>query len=194
VRQSPTACDLSRVDVVTSSSDARPTPAGPGTASTDQAAGHRCPFCTVATGGETPFNTQADIVRQNEFAIALICPRWWPRNKGHVLVVSRFHFESIYDLPREHGHAVQDLIQEIAIAIRNSYDCHGVSIRQHNEPAGGQDVPHYHAHAFPRFPRDELYSSPPIPGFVTAAERHVYAQRLRQYFQDTRVGTADLLG
>lgn len=141
-----------------------------------------CPFCIVSTGGETSVNTQHDIVRQNRYAVALISPRWWPHNKGHVLIVSKFHYETVYELPREHGHAIQDLIQEIAIAIRGSYDCHGVSVRQHNEPAGGQDVSHYHAHAFPRFSHDGLYLSDPIPGFVSATARQVYADRLRRFF------------
>ena len=191
MHRSTTTPNLSSVDDLTSSRDTHSTSEGPFPEGTHQTTGNRCPFCIIASGGTTPFNTQGDIVRQNRLAIALICPRWWPHNKGHVLVVSRFHYESIYDLPREHGHAVHDLIQEVAIAIRDSYDCHGVSIRQHNEPAGGQDVPHYHAHAFPRFPQDDLYSSQPLPGFVTAAERQIYAARLRDYFRDTSVHTAD---
>lgn len=142
----------------------------------------RCPFCIVATGGDTPVNTQHDIVRTNRLAIALISPRWWPNNKGHVLIVSKQHYETLYDLPREHGHAVQDLLREVAIAIRHTYGCHGVSTRQHNEAAGGQDVWHFHAHAFPRYIDDDLYRSDPIPGFVSFQERHFYAAKLRQYF------------
>jgi diadenosine tetraphosphate (Ap4A) HIT family hydrolase len=33
----------------------------------------------------------------------------------------------------------------------------GTSTRQHNEPAGNQDVWHYHEHVFPRYDGDELY-------------------------------------
>ncbi len=89
-----------------------------------------CPFCIVATGGETSVNTQRDIVRQNKYAVALISPRWWPHNKGHVLIVSKFNYETVYELPREHGHAIQD----------------------------------------------------PIPGFVSATARQMYADRLRRFF------------
>ena len=156
----------------------------------DEPVDPQCPFCIVATGGETPLNTQHDIVRTNRHAIALISPRWWPNNKGHVLVVSKHHYENLYELPREHGHAVQDLLREVAIAIRRTYDCHGVSTRQHNEPAGGQDVWHFHAHAFPRFADDNLYASDPIPEFVSLQERRVYAIKLRQYFNE-RTGSVE---
>lgn len=144
----------------------------------------RCPFCIVAAGGDTSVNTQHDIVRANRLAIALISPRWWPNNKGHVLVVSKHHYETLYDLPREHGHAVQDLLREVAIAIRRTYGCHGVSTRQHNEAAGGQDVWHFHAHAFPRYIDDNFYASNPIPGFASFRERQVYATKLRQHFMN----------
>jgi histidine triad (HIT) family protein len=81
-----------------------------------------------------------------------------------------------------HGHAVQDLLRGVAIAIRDTYDCHGVSTRQHNEPAGGPDVWHFHAHAFPRFTADNFYTSDPIPEFVSIQERQIYPARLQQYF------------
>lgn len=59
-------------------------------------------------------------------ATALISPRWWPRNRGHVLVVPNAHHENLYDLPREYGHAVQDVVREVAIAMRAAYGCAGL--------------------------------------------------------------------
>jgi histidine triad (HIT) family protein len=41
--------------------------------------------------------------------------------------------------------------------LRRAYACDGTSLRQHNEPAGNQDVWHHHVHVFPRFTGDELY-------------------------------------
>lgn len=83
-------------------------------------------------------NSQRDIVRRTEDAFALIAPRWKPNNLGHVLVVTRSHYENLYDLPPKAGHAVHDLAREIAIAMKATYGCDGVSTRQHNEPAGNQ--------------------------------------------------------
>jgi histidine triad (HIT) family protein len=77
---------------------------------------------------------------------------------------------------------VHDLVREVAIAIRQTYGCKGVSTRQHNEPAGNQDAWRYHVHVFRRYADDQLYSSAPYPQFVTREQRRPYADRLRRYF------------
>jgi histidine triad (HIT) family protein len=143
--------------------------------------GYRCPFCALVVGVDA--DRQPDIVRRTAGAMAFISPRWWPSNHGHVLVVSARHYENLYELPDEAGHAVHDLVREVAIAIRRTYHgCQGVSTRQHNEPAGNQDAWHYHVHVFPRYAGDQLYASRPYPEFVTADQRRPYAERLRSYF------------
>ena len=144
-------------------------------------AGYACPFCAFLAGRDD-VNDQRDIVLQTDLITALIAPRWWPNNHGHVLVIPNAHHENIYDLPPIYGHAVHDAVREVAIAIRSTYSCAGISTRQHNEPAGHQDVWHLHVHVFPRYEGDELYGSRPMPGFVSYAERAPYAVRLRDYF------------
>jgi histidine triad (HIT) family protein len=60
---------------------------------------YRCPLCNVVNGGETERNRQADIVLRDELTTALIAPKWWPDNRGHVLVIPNQHYENLYDLP-----------------------------------------------------------------------------------------------
>ena len=145
-------------------------------------AGYKCPFCQLAAGIDTMRNSQRDIVWRTDTAMAFISPRWWPNNHGHVLVVPVSHHENLYELTAHAGHAVHDLVREIAIAIRRTYRCDGVSTRQHNEPAGNQDAWHYHVHVFPRYAGDDLYATKPYPDYVTADQRWPYADRLRDYF------------
>lgn len=147
-----------------------------------------CPFCTLLQPGSTGdgIRQPSDIVVRTPRASAFIAARWWPNNKGHVLVVPNAHHENIYDIPTEDWYAVHDLVQRTAVAIRTTYGCDGVSTRQHNEPAGYQDVWHLHVHVFPRYPDDQLYASQPRPDLVTAEERAPYAQRLRDYFTESR--------
>jgi histidine triad (HIT) family protein len=143
--------------------------------------GYLCPFCELAAGVDTAHNCQRDIVRRTADALAFVSPRWWPRNHGHIVVVPTRHYENLYCLPASTGHAVHDLVREVAIAIRHTYGCDGVSTRQHNEPAGNQDVWHYHVHVFPRYVGDQLYASAPYPELVTAERRRPYADRLRSH-------------
>lgn len=149
---------------------------------THQPPGYRCPFCERLAGKADEVSGPEDIVRRTEDAAAFISPRWWPNNLGHVLVVPTAHYENLYSVPADAYRAVGDLVREIAVAIRQTYDCDGVSTRQHNEPAGNQDVWHLHVHVFPRYEGDELYRSQPRPGWATSDERQIYARRLRTYF------------
>jgi|SRR5579875_1094212 len=142
---------------------------------------YHCPFCYLLAGGETPANTQGDIVCRTGRAAAFISPRWWPNNHGHVIVIPTAHFENLYDLPDDYGHAVHDLARRVAIAIRSTYDCDGTSTRQHNEPGGLQDAWHYHLHVFPRYLNDNLYGAQPYRDFVSAEQRRPYAERLRAF-------------
>jgi histidine triad (HIT) family protein len=151
---------------------------------------YACPFCVIVAGGGdsrgpggSSVLDQSDIVRRTGSATAFVSPRWWPNNHGHVLVVPDAHRENLYDLPARDGHAVHDLVREVAIALRTVYGCDGTSVRQHNEPAGNQDVWHYHVHVFPRYAGDELYGSRPYPHFIEAERRRPYAQRLRAHFK-----------
>lgn len=143
--------------------------------------GYACPFCRLLAGGEDELNSQRDIVYRTPDAAVLISPRWWPNNHGHALVVPDTHHENLYDLPDRCGHAVHDVVRKIAVAIRDTYGCDGVSTRQHNEPAGNQDAWHYHVHVFPRYHGDDLYGSKPYEQYVSAEQRWPYADKLRDY-------------
>ena len=61
--------------------------------------GYRCPFCLVVGGGEDDLTRQEDIVLRTERAMAFVASRWWPNNRGHMLVVPTEHHENVYDLP-----------------------------------------------------------------------------------------------
>lgn len=143
-----------------------------------------CPFCEFIGGKETDYNNKQDIVYQNEFTTAFIAPKWWKNNTGHVLVIPNKHFENLYTIPDDQLAEVYKTVKKLAIAIRDSYDCDGTSTRQHNEPAGNQDVWHFHAHVYPRYKNDELYANHYQQGFVDAQARLPYAEKLRAYFAE----------
>jgi histidine triad (HIT) family protein len=140
---------------------------------------YACPFCRIVAGEESAHNRRQDVVVSAESATAFVSPKWWPNNHGHVLVIPNAHHENLYDLPAEAGHAVHDLVRDVAIAMRTAYGCDGISTRQHNEPSGHQDVWHYHVHVYPRYDGDDLYLTTAYPELVTADRRLPYAEKLR---------------
>ncbi len=141
--------------------------------------GYRCPFCDVLAGRESERNALTDIVLGDLHATALISPKWWEGNLGHVLVVPNEHFENLYDIPVDRLGSVYALVQKIALALRAAYACDGTSTRQHNEPGGGQDVWHFHVHVFPRYAGDRFYERHRETRWATPEERLIYAVRLR---------------
>ncbi|WP_076263083.1 HIT family protein [Intrasporangium flavum] len=140
---------------------------------------YSCPFCRLQRGEVNEHNQPSDVVAVTDRAFARVAPKWWPGNPGAVLVVPRAHVENLYAISPEDGHAVWDLTQRVAVAMRDTYGCDGTSTRQHNEPAGNQDVWHLHVHVFPRFTDDRLYQRHEEPRWVTASERAEHADRLR---------------
>ncbi|HET7094766.1 MAG TPA: HIT family protein [Thermomicrobiales bacterium] len=138
-----------------------------------------CPFCRFVAGEETPFNTRADIVHQDDDVMAFISPRWWPNNPGNVIIIPCRHFADIYDVPDDLLGKIVVAGKRIAIAMKAAYGCDGTSLRQHNERGGDQDVFHVHLHVFPRWFGDRLYQNTDAHRFATCDERRSYAVRLR---------------
>jgi histidine triad (HIT) family protein len=67
----------------------------------------------------------------------------------------------------------------------SAFRCQGISTRQHNGPAGDQDVWHYHLHVFPRVRDDGLYGGGRSP--YASEERLQIADRLRCALRSTGV-------
>jgi histidine triad (HIT) family protein len=114
--------------------------------------GYVCPFCRIAAG-----HLPDRVVHRTEDVMVLVNIKWWPNNRGGLLVVPVEHHENVYELPPDLGMPIQWAIRQSATALKSAFGCDGVSTRQHNEPAGNQDVWHHHTHVFPRYFGDRLY-------------------------------------
>lgn len=146
---------------------------------------YTCPFCGLIAGNESEYNKKQDIVFQNKYATAFVAPKWWANNHGHVLVVPNTHYENLYDLSDDALGEVYKVAKRVAIALRSTYGCQGTSTRQHNEPAGNQDVWHFHVHVYPRYNDDDLYKNHDKKEFVSAETRAPFAEKLRGFLNKT---------
>lgn len=104
--------------------------------------GYVCPFCLLAAGvvNEHVYSRESDVVYRDGEVLALIAAKQWPGTLGHVLIVPVAHVENLYALPDALGARIHALSRRVALAMKSAYGCEGVSTRQHNEPAGNQDV------------------------------------------------------
>jgi histidine triad (HIT) family protein len=143
---------------------------------------YNCPLCGVVSGSFDALTQKSDIVYETEHVTAWIAPGWWPNNPGHVIIVPNRHIENIYVMPAELHMHLYEAARQVAIALKQVYGCEGTSTRQHNEPAGYQEVWHYHLHVFPRYHNDRLYELTPERRWTAPEERIPYAEKLRRYF------------
>jgi histidine triad (HIT) family protein len=141
--------------------------------------GYACPFCRLVRQGQ-PEDIERTVFQDSEIT-AFISRGFWPNNAGHVLIVPNRHYENLYVLPDRLLARIYACARSVALALKAAYACDGVSTRQHNEPAGGQDEWHYHVHAFPRYEGDRLYGTSRQP--ASREERALCAQKLRPLLQ-----------
>ncbi len=144
-----------------------------------------CPFCLLVQGKESIHTQlkQTDIVFQTNDVTAFMATRKWTNNQGHVLIIPNEHFENIYDLPLALASKIHSLGRDIALAMKAEYQCDGIMLRQHNEPAGDQNIWHYHLHIIPRYTDDDFQNSTRIA--FEASERAEYASRLKKWFENS---------
>jgi histidine triad (HIT) family protein len=138
-----------------------------------------CPFCSLIRGtkNENVLSVQSDIIYHDSIVTALIASHQSPNNHGNVIIVPNEHYENIFDLPLRYAQDIHRITKSLAIAMKTVYSCDGISTRQHNEPAGNQDVWHYHQHVTPRYKNDNFYSS--RREFMSVEERAKHAEILK---------------
>ena|GEM_PF-3675821 len=81
---------------------------------------------------------------------------------------------------------IAEFVKYISIAIRKTYNCDGVSLWQHNEPAGDQDLWHFHVHVFPRYSGDGLYVQYGKRELSNPKDREKYAKLLVSYVEENK--------
>lgn len=138
--------------------------------------GYQCPFCGIASSLPKP-DPESAVVLIDERVFALVPLSHYGGIRGNVLIVPRQHFENLLDIPDSLGADIFRASRAVSRAMIEIFGCEGISTRQHNGPAGNQDVWHYHLHVFPRFTGDGLWGGDKVR--YSSAERLEVAERLR---------------
>jgi histidine triad (HIT) family protein len=79
-----------------------------------------------------------------------------PVSEGHVLVITKDHYENIFEATPESLAAVSNTVAKIAKGIRVVFSPDGLTVAQLNGSAAGQTVFHYHTHLIPRRDGDPM--------------------------------------
>jgi histidine triad (HIT) family protein len=139
-------------------------------------AGYECPFCGIAaTLPQASPESAVVLVQQDVFALVPL--HHYGGIRGNCLIAPRRHFENVLDIPDELGNEFFRAARRLSAAMQLAFGCDGISTRQHNGPAGDQDVWHFHLHVIPRFQGDNLHGGQKV--LYEKDERQDVASRLR---------------
>lgn len=133
-----------------------------------------CPFCRILSSAS---KWAEEVLFESEHSIGFLGLSGNEKSGPTVLIASKDHYENLYKLPAE---VVADsfiLAKKVAKAIKNEFEVDGTSIWQHNEPAGNQEVWHFHLHVKGRLEGDSLYRKTAYT--LTSNEREELRSRLR---------------
>lgn len=108
-----------------------------------------CIFCKIVQG-------DIPSVLIYEDKVAKIILDRFPSTKGHILIISKNHYENIYDVDEKVFLHMMSLALKYAKTVKRVFSCEGVNILQNNEVAAGQSVFHIHIHVIPRSEEDRI--------------------------------------
>lgn len=101
-----------------------------------------CVFCRIIGGEE-----MVSLVHEDERTLAFLDIQ--PMSRGHMLVVTKDHYPTLFDLPEELAAHCLAVARRLAPGLQKAMDAQAVNLFSANGHAGGQDVMHFHLHLIP---------------------------------------------
>ncbi len=106
-----------------------------------------CVFCSIVAG-----DLPAHVVLDEPHLLGFLDTR--PVFKGHVLLVTREHADTLLELPAALRAPLMEATQRLAAAVVEGLGAQGSFVAMNN--AVSQSVPHLHVHVLPRTKGDGL--------------------------------------
>jgi histidine triad (HIT) family protein len=107
----------------------------------------QCPFCEIVRG-----TSPVSLVYQDDTVVAFMDHQ--PITQGHMLVMPREHAVLITDINETAAMRTFRVARGLAAVARRTLGASGVNILVMDGEAAYQDVPHFHVHVIPRYPKD----------------------------------------
>ena len=100
-----------------------------------------CPFCNLN-----------NIEHSTEF-FNIIYDKY-PVSKGHILVISKRHVASYFDLSNDEKYELVEIIDTLQRYLSDTYSPNGFNVGFNDGKCAGQTVQHFHLHIIPRYEGD----------------------------------------
>lgn len=102
-----------------------------------------CIFCKIVQK-----QAPSSIIYEDDLVMAFLDIK--PASEGHTLVISKEHYEGIFDIPSELLGKVHQVAKTVATAAKQALNADGINIMQQNGRAANQEIFHLHVHIIPR--------------------------------------------
>jgi histidine triad (HIT) family protein len=135
-----------------------------------------CVFCDIVEG-----RSRAASVYEDDAFIAFMDRM--PINEGHLLVLPKAHYETLFDLPGEQVGPLFERVVRLAAAVKEAMGADGINIGQNNGRAAHQIVPHVHVHIIPRYENDSPSGRWPSRKAASLEELEAVAGRIRRVLE-----------
>lgn len=106
-----------------------------------------CIFCKIINK-EMP----ATIIYEDDEFMAVFDK--FPATLGHILVLPKNHFETIFKIPTDVSGKLFTLATKIAQHMETTLNIESLNILQNNGEIAGQTIDHVHVHLIPRYKDD----------------------------------------
>lgn len=123
--------------------------------------GDECIFCEILRG-----NSPASFTYQDDTVVAFMDVQ--PITRGHMLVVPREHAVLMSDVNETVALRTFRVARKLSSVARSTLGASGVNLFVADGETAFQDVPHFHVHVIPRYPKDGFgltfpagYNQPP---------------------------------
>ncbi len=108
-----------------------------------------CLFCGIAK-----HSVEAEILYESDSTVCFLDHR--PLSRGHSVIISKDHFENVYDIDNETLSEVIRIAKAMAAAINKRYRPLGINLLQNNGVHAGQTIFHFHLQVIPRYDDEYL--------------------------------------
>lgn len=110
-----------------------------------------CIFCKIVNGEIPSFK-----VYEDDMVFAFLDIN--PLSRGHVLVLSKEHYENILEVPEDTYAHMAKMTKKISDKVQEVYKPEGILINQNNGKRAGQQIMHIHIHVKPIYKDTMVFS------------------------------------
>jgi histidine triad (HIT) family protein len=108
-----------------------------------------CVFCKIIKGEIPSYK-----VYENDDVLVILDR--FPTNLGECLVLTKEHYDTLFDLKPELVAKAFAASAGIAAKMKRELPIDGLNILQNNGEPAGQQIPHFHVHVMPRYDVDNI--------------------------------------